>query len=227
MTTLNKSLIALLIATSAMSASAQWVEPNPPGWQAGEVAPSPLKPVWGDAKFKSLRQAQKAKVEAVEELERTEKIRRVQRSLCNRKFFVNACINRAESVLREREMYAGLLRRQADNAINTFKWKERQAKPAQKPVMPSKNADASSITDEQLKAAGMNQSERARQELANQLQYEQRKAKALERQEKLKKEAQERQARRAERRQAYEQKRQEQRQAQQKQQELQAQEGLF
>lgn len=228
MMTAKKSLIVFMLGCLAtVSASAQLVEPNPPGWVAGEVASSPLKPVWGEGEFKTLKQAQKAKDEALQELERTEKIRRIQRTLCDRKFFVNSCINRVEAVLHDREAYAGLLRRKADSAILAFKWQERQAKPAAKPAMPVKRADAQAVSNEQLQAAGLSQSERDRQELANQLEFEQRKAKARERQEKLKKEAAEREARRAERRQVYEAKLQEQRAAQQKQRELEAEKGLF
>ena len=120
-------LVMMALATSVFAAAnedAEFVTPEELGWEAGVVAPSPLDPDYVDPEFKTLEEAEKAKAEG-------------HTYLCQKKVFVNDCIERAESVLYKRTRIANQLIRKADHQIRIFKSKERRAQAAQQPSMPA------------------------------------------------------------------------------------------
>ena len=105
-------LVMMALATSVFAAAnedAEFVTPEELGWEAGVVAPSPLDPDYVDPEFKTLEEAEKAKAIGEAELKRIQRLREGHTYLCQKKVFVNDCIERAESVLYKRTRIANQL----------------------------------------------------------------------------------------------------------------------
>ena len=120
-------LVMMALATSVFAAAnedAEFVTPEELGWEAGVVAPSPLDPDYVDPEFKTLEEAEKAKAIGEAELKRIQRLREGHTYLCQKRVFVNDCIERAESVLYKRTRIANQLIRKADHQIRIFKSKE-------------------------------------------------------------------------------------------------------
>jgi len=218
-------LVMMALATSVFAAAnedAEFVTPEELGWEAGVVAPSPLDPDYVDPEFKTLAEAEKAKAIGEAELKRIQRLREGHTYLCQKKVFVNDCIERAESVLYKRTRIANQLIRKADHQIRIFKSKERRAQAAQQPSMPAQRASVKS-NDEKI----AKQSARQQQEQANEAAYEAKLKAQDERIAQLQKEAAERKAKREARKAAYEAERQKREQAQKLQKENSQKEGLF
>lgn len=209
-------------AIAAPSEDVDFVTPEDLGWEAGVVAPSPLVPDYIDPEFKTLEEAEKAKAIGEAELARIQKLREGHNYLCQKKVFVNDCIDRAESVLYKRTRIANQLIRKADHEIRIFKSQERRAQGAQEPAMPAKRANISKNDDKIAK-----QNERKLQEGANIEAYEAKQQAQLERKAELEKAAAERKAKREARQAAYEAERQKRQEAQNKQDEQNKKGGLF
>ena len=215
-------LVMMALATSVFAAAnedAEFVTPEELGWEAGVVAPSPLDPDYVDPEFKTLEEAEKAKAIGEAELKRIQRLREGHTYLCQKKVFVNDCIERAESVLYKRTRIANQLIRKADHQIRIFKSKERRAQAAQQPSMPAQRGSVKS-NDEKISA-------RQQQEQANVAAYEAKLKAQDERVAQLQKEAAERKAKREARKAAYEAERQKREQAQKLQKENSQKEGLF
>ena len=195
-----RSVIFTLSALAVMQAPAMAQTPEQLGWEAGVVAPSPLRGVWENKNLATKSLAQKAKVDAQAEIARVKKLRAAQKALCQEKIFVNACVNKAEKVLRDRERFANQLLRTADHELRMMSWNEKRAQPKPEDLMPQKNAPAASVTDEELKAQGKRVTERARQEVANEKAFDEKQQAQAERKARLQAEAAERKARREARR---------------------------
>ncbi|MBO7173564.1 MAG: hypothetical protein J6V64_04425 [Burkholderiaceae bacterium] len=195
-----RSVIFTLSALAVMQAPAMAQTPEQLGWEAGVVAPSPLRGVWENKKLATKSLAQKAKVDAQAEIARVKKLRAAQKALCQEKIFVNACVNKAEKVLRDRERFANQLLRTADHELRMMSWNEKRAQPKPEDLMPQKNAPAASVTDQELKAQGKRVTERARQEVANEKAFDEKQQAQAERKARLQAEAAERKARREARR---------------------------
>lgn len=195
-----RSALMTLSALAVMQSPVLAQTPQELGWEAGVVAPSPLRPIWENKPLSTMSVAEKARAAAREELERVKKLRSAQKALCQEKIFVNACLNKAEEVLRDRQRFAAQLLRTADKEIRGFKIAEKVDKPQPSRLMPKKKAEAQTITDEDLKAEGKRVTERARQELANERAFEEKQKAQDERRERLKAEAEKRKARREARR---------------------------
>jgi hypothetical protein len=195
-----RSALITLSAIALMQAPALAQTPQELGWEAGVVAPSPLRGVWENQKLVTKSQAQKAKADAQAEIARVKKLRAGQKALCQEKIFVNACINKAEKVLRDRERFANQLLRTADHELRVMGWNEKRAQRKPEQLMPKKNAEAATVTDEELKAQGKRVTERARQEVANEKAFEEKQKAQAERRARLEAEAAERKARREARR---------------------------
>ena len=157
---------------AAPDEDAEFKTPEELGWEAGVVAPSPLDPEYIDPEFKTLEEAEKAKAIGEAELKRIEKLRAGHNYLCQKKIFVNDCIDRAEGVLFKRSRIANKLIRQADHQIRIFKTEERRAKAAQDSPMPAKRATVKNNDDKIAK-----QNAKKAQEGANQAAYEAERAK--------------------------------------------------
>lgn len=217
--------VMMALATSVFAAAnedAEFVTPEELGWEAGVVAPSPLEPDFVDPEFKTLAEAEKAKAIGEAELKRIQRLREGHTYLCQKKVFVNDCIERAESVLYKRTRIANQLIRKADHQIRIFKSKERRSQAAQKPSMPAQRGSVKS-NDEKI----AKQSARQQQEQANVAAYEAKLKAQDERVAQLQKEAAERKAKREARKAAYEAERQKREQAQKLQKENSQKEGLF
>ncbi len=119
------------------------------GWEAGVVAPSPIKERYANVKFKTRQEAEAAGRDAEAELARCAKIREYQRALCNEKVLVNRCMDQAEKVLRERERFASLLMRKSNHHVRIFKSEEKRAR-NNKPnnLMPAQRGDISTKVQE-------------------------------------------------------------------------------
>lgn len=217
--------VMMALATSVFAAAnedAGFVTPEELGWEAGVVAPSPLEPDFVDPEFKTLAEAEKAKAIGEAELKRIQRLREGHTYLCQKKVFVNDCIERAESVLYKRTRIANQLIRKADHQIRIFKSQERRSQAAQKPAMPAQRGSVKS-NDEKI----AKQSARQQQEQANVAAYEAKLKAQDERVAQLQKEAAERKAKREARKAAYEAERQKREQAQKLQKENSQKEGLF
>lgn len=197
---IDRLVFVSLAAFGLMHTSAIAKTPAELGWEAGVVAPSPLKPTWENKKLTTKSVAEKAKEQAREEIARIKKIRDGQRALCQEKIFVNACLNKAEDVLRDRERFANQLLRSADHQLRIFGWQEKKAQPKPSRMMPKAKGDRDSISDEELKEMKRPVTERARQELANEKAFDEKQKAQEERRERLKAEAQKRKERREARR---------------------------
>lgn len=217
-------LLSVFIVGSAFAApdeDAEFITPESLGWEAGVVGPSPLDPDYIDPEFKTLQEAEKAKAIGEAELKRIQRLREGHTYLCQKKIFVNDCIDRAETVLYKRTRIANQLIRKADHQIRIFKSQQRQADAAQGPAMPAKRADVKSA-DEKIAA----QNARKSQEQANQAAYDAKVKAAEDRKAEMLKAAEERKAKREAKKAAYEAERQKREQAQKLQQE-QSQKGSF
>ena len=217
--------VMMALATSVFAAAnedAEFVTPEELGWEAGVVAPSPLEPDFVDPEFKTLAEAEKAKAIGEAELKRIQRLREGHTYLCQKKVFVNDCIERAESVLYKSTRIANQLIRKADHQIRIFKSQERRSQAAQKPAMPAQRGSVKS-NDEKI----AKQSARQQQEQANVAAYEAKLKAQDERVAQLQKEAAERKAKREARKAAYEAERQKREQAQKLQKENSQKEGLF
>lgn len=217
--------VMMALATSVFAAAnedAEFVTPEELGWEAGVVAPSPLEPDFVDPEFKTLAEAEKAKAIGEAELKRIQRLREGHTYLCQKKVFVNDCIERAESVLYKRTRIANQLIRKADHQIRIFKSQERRSQAAQKPAMPAQRGSVKS-NDEKI----AKQSARQQQEQANVAAYEAKLKAQDERVAQLQKEAAKRKAKREARKAAYEAERQKREQAQKLQKENSQKEGLF
>ena len=215
----------MALATSVFAAAnedAEFVTPEELGWEAGVVAPSPLEPDFVDPEFKTLAEAEKAKAIGEAELKRIQRLREGHTYLCQKKVFVNDCIERAESVLYKRTRIANQLIRKADHQIRIFKSQERRSQAAQEQSMPAQRGSVKS-NDEKI----AKQSARQQQEQANVAAYEAKLKAQDERVAQLQKEAAERKAKREARKAAYEAERQKREQAQKLQKENSQKEGLF
>lgn len=197
---IHRFAIFTLSALALMQAPAMAQTPQELGWEAGVVAPSPLRGVWENKKLTNKTLAQRAKADAEAEIARVKKLRTAQKALCQEKIFVNSCLNKAEKVLRDRERFANQLLRSADHELRIISWSEKRAQPKPEDLMPKKNAPAASVTDEELKAKGKRVTERARQEVANEKAFEEKQKAQAERRARLEAEAAERKARREARR---------------------------
>lgn len=195
-----RSVLITLSALALMQAPAMAKTPKELGWEAGVVAPSPLRPVWENKKLAPKPVAQKAKADAQAEIARVKKLRAAQKALCQEKVFVNACMNKAEKVLRDRERFANQLLRSADHELRIMGWNEKRAQPKPEQLMPKKNAPAARVTDEELKQQGKRVNERVRQEVANEKAFDEKQKAQAERRARLEAEAAERKARREARR---------------------------
>lgn len=224
-----KKIIAGLIAASFAGAllaapdeDAEFVTPEQLGWEAGVVAPSPLDPEYVNPEFKTLEEAEKAKAIGEAELKRIEKLRAGHTYLCQKKIFVNDCIDRAETVLFKRSRIANQLIRKADHQIRIFKSQERREKGAQDQAMPAKRGSVKNNDDKIAR-----QDARRAQEGANLAAYDE-KLKAQEvRKSELEAAAAERKAKREVRQKAYEAERQKRVEAQKLQDEQNKKDGLF
>lgn len=224
-----KKIIAGLIAASFAGAllaapdeDAEFVTPEQLGWEAGVVAPSPLDPEYVNPEFKTLEEAEKAKAIGEAELKRIEKLRAGHTYLCQKKIFVNDCIDRAETVLFKRSRIANQLIRKADHQIRIFKSQERREKGAQDQAMPAKRGSVKNNDDKIAR-----QDARRAQEGANLAAYDE-KLKAQEvRKSELEGAAAERKAKREARQKAYEAERQKRVEAQKLQDEQNKKDGLF
>ena len=224
-----KKIIAGLIAASFAGAllaapdeDAEFVTPEQLGWEAGVVAPSPLDPEYVNPEFKTLEEAEKAKAIGEAELKRIEKLRAGHTYLCQKKIFVNDCIDRAETVLFKRSRIANQLIRKADHQIRIFKSQERREKDAQDQAMPAKRGSVKNNDDKIAR-----QDARRAQEGANLAAYDE-KLKAQEvRKSELEAAAAERKAKREARQKAYEAERQKRVEAQKLQDEQNKKDGLF
>lgn len=218
-------LLSACIAGSVIAApdeDAEFITPESLGWEAGVVAPSPLDPDYIDPEFKTLEEAEQGKAIGEAELKRIERLRQGHTYLCQKKIFVNDCIDRAESVLYKRTRIANQLIRKANHQIRIFKSKQRQADGAQAPAMPSKRGDIKK-TDEKVAA----QNVRKAQEGANQAAYDEKVKAAEQRKAEMLKAAEERKAKREAKKAAYEAERQKREEAQKRQQEQSQKGGLF
>ena len=83
-----RSALITLSAIALMQAPALAQTPQELGWEAGVVAPSPLRGVWENQKLVTKSQAQKAKADAQAEIARVKKLRAGQKALCQEKIFV-------------------------------------------------------------------------------------------------------------------------------------------
>ena len=217
-------LISAFIAGSVFAAldeDAEFITPESLGWEAGVVGPSPLDPDYIDPEFKTLEEAEKGKAIGEAELKRIQRLREGHTYLCQKKIFVNDCIDRAETVLYKRTRIANRLIRKADHQIRIFKSQQRQAEAAQGPAMPAKRADVKNV-DEKIAA----QNARKAQEGANQAAYDAKVKAAEERKAEMMKAAEERKAKREAKKAAYEAERQKREEAQKLQKE-QAEKGSF
>lgn len=219
------SLLAVVASSSAFAAAnedADFVTPEELGWEAGVVAPSPLVPEFENPQFKTIEEAERAKAIAEAELDRIEKLRKGHTYLCQKKVFVNDCIDRAETVLYKRTRIANQLIRTADHQIRIFKTKEHQSSQAKEPSMPAKRGQVKDNSDKIAK-----QNARQAQESANIAAYEAKMKEQEARRAELEQAAAERKAKREERRAAYEEERQKREQAQKAQEEQNKKGGLF
>ena len=207
---------------AAPDEDAEFKTPEELGWEAGVVAPSPLDPEYIDPEFKTLEEAEKAKAIGEAELKRIEKLRAGHNYLCQKKIFVNDCIDRAEGVLFKRSRIANKLIRQADHQIRIFKTEERRAKAAQDSPMPSKRATVKNNDDKIAK-----QNAKKAQEGANQAAYDAKLQAQEARRAQLEKEAADRKAKREARQAAYEAERAKREQAQKIQEQQNQKGGLF
>ena len=224
----KKIIVGLICASAAglglaaPDEEAEFVTPEQLGWEAGVVAPSPLDPEYINPEFKTLEEAEKAKAIGEAELKRIEKLRAGHNYLCQKKIFVNDCIDRAEGVLFKRSRIANQLIRQADHQIRIFKSQERRDKAAQEPVMPAKRGEVKNNDDKIAQ-----QNARKAQEGANLAAYDE-KLKAQEvRRDELEKAAAERKAKREARQAAYQAERKQREEAQKLQQEQNKKGGLL
>ena len=176
---------------------------------------------FGEEFFHALEEAEKGKAIGEAELKRIQRLREGHTYLCQKKIFVNDCIDRAETVLYKRTRIANRLIRKADHQIRIFQSQQRQADAAQGPAMPAKRADVKNV-DEKIAA----QNARKAQEGANQAAYDAKVKAAQERKAEMQKAAEERKAKREAKKAAYEAERQKREQAQKLQQE-QSQKGSF
>lgn len=226
---MSKKLIVGLIAASfagsllaAPDEDAEFVTPEELGWEAGVVAPSPLDPEYINPEFKTLEEAEKAKAIGEAELKRIEKLRAGHTYLCQKKIFVNDCIDRAETVLFKRSRIANQLIRQADHQIRIFKSQQRREKSARDQAMPAKRGSVKN-NDEKI----ARQDARRAQEGANLAAYDE-KLKAQEvRKNELEAAAVERKAKREARQRAYEAERQKRQEAQKLQDEQNKKDGFL
>lgn len=138
-------LLGMLLPVSMLAMGAS--TPEDLGWEAGVVAPSPLKSKYATPLFQTIEEVEQAKALADEELDRVKKLREGQHYLCNQKILVNSCINKAEKVLKDRERFAEQLKRTADHQIRQIKINNQQKKADPEPPQPTRRGEVKTVKE--------------------------------------------------------------------------------